>query len=426
MYKNLIGKRLLILGGIDAMIEVIERAHELGIEVFVTDYLPDSPAKKYADKSFMVSTTDVDSVVELCRNEKIDGVYTGNVDLLLPYYAQICEKTGFPCYGTLEHFNIMTNKKIFKEICREYNVPTIAEYSKKDIDSNNVNYPVLVKPIDSSGSRGISVCNDYGEMMLAIEKALSYSPSKQYLVEEYMTGDEVVLYYYFQDGNPVFIGMCDRYVNKEQKGVAQLPTAYIFPSKYTDNHISQTDKKVKDMFRGIKMKNGPIFLQAFIKDGIPHIYEPGYRTNGAREQYIISGVTGINSVDMLLNFAFTGTMYDEPIESYIDPKLKGKYACKLSPLICKGTIGSIVGFEEAEKINSVVKIVKNNDISDVISDENIGTLRQIAYRAFIIEDSLEQLKDTIDRVHNLITYYDTNGKSMMIGSFDSDNLITNY
>src|SRR5699024_7250057 len=112
-----------------------------------------------------------------------------------------------------------------------------------------------------------------------------------------------VLYYYFQDGNPVFAGMCDRYVFKQASGLAQLPTAYIFPSRFTDNHLKQTDEKIKKMFRGIGMTNGPIFLQAFIEDGIPHIYEPGYRTNGAREQYIIGSVCGISSVDMLINFS---------------------------------------------------------------------------------------------------------------------------
>ena len=426
MLERLKGKRLLILGGIPASIEICERAHEFGIEVYVTDYLVDSPAKKYADKSFMVSATDVDAVVELCINENIDGIFTGNVDLLLPYYAQICEKLGLPCYGTLDHFRIMTDKKRFKSICKQYGVPVIPDYTKEQINNNDIDYPVLVKPIDSSGSRGISICHNTEELKIGINKALDYSPNKEFIVEKYMTGEEVVLYYYFQDGNPVFIGMCDRYVNSEQAGVAQLPVAYIFPSRFTETHIKLTDSKIKEMFRNVKMQNGPIFLQAFMNNGIPCVYEPGYRLNGAREQYIMSAVNELNSADMLIYFALTGKMADFPIDEKADPFLKHKYACKLSPLIRPGTIKRIEGIEVFDNLNSVKKVVYNNSVGDTIIDKNIGTLRQVAYRAFIVEDSIIALKETIDLIQNNVKYYDSNDECMMLRMFNTEILVDNY
>lgn len=426
MFENLVGKKLLILGGILPMIEVINRAHELGIIVFVTDYLEDSPAKKFADKSFMVSATDVDGVIALCKNEGIDGIYTGNVDLLLPYYAQICKGIGFPCYGTQEHFNIMTDKIMFKNVCKKYGVPTVKEYSVKEINEGEIKFPVIVKPIDSSGSRGISICKNKEELDEGINKALSFSSKKKYIVEDYLTGDEVVLYYYLQDGNPVFAGMCDRYVNNEQQGVAQLPTSYIFPSRYIDKHLMKTDKLIKNMFRGIGMQNGPVFLQAFIHEGFPCLYEAGYRTNGAREQYIIASTSGLSSVDMLINFALSGKMSNVNIEKIIDPKLHGKFACKLSPLIRMGTVATITGIEEIEVIKSIEKVVINNNIGSTISASQVGTLNQIAYRAFIIEDSIINLKHIIDLIHEKVTYLDINGNSMMLKYFDTDILLQNY
>lgn len=423
MYEDLKGKKLLILGGIDAMVEVAHRCHELGIVVYVTDYLVDSPAKKVADKSFMVSATDVDAVCALCKKEGVDGIYTGNADILLPYYAQICEKANLPCYGTLKNFEIMTDKKQFKDCCRKYGVPTIEEYSSiEEVKS----YPVLVKPIDSSGSRGISVCYNEEELKSGIEKALSASRSKQYLIEKYMTGDEVVLYYYFQDGNPVFAGMCDRYVWKQSSGLAQLPTAYIFPSKHIQQHIAVTDSKIKNMFRQIGMTNGPIFLQAFIEDGIPHIYEPGYRTNGAREQYIIGNITGVNSVDMLINFALTGTMANYDIEQQVDPFLHGKIACKLSPLIGEGKISRVEGLEDISKINTVVTAVLNNHIGDEITDKMIGTLKQVACRFFIVSDDKENLAKTIDEIYQLFAVRDEEGNDMLIGKFDPKSISDLY
>jgi biotin carboxylase len=415
MLENLKGKKLLIMGGITPMVEVVERCHELGIIVYVTDYLENSPAKKYADKSFMVSATDIEAMVKLCKEEKIDGLYTGNADILLPYYAKICEEANLPCYGTSTNFDIMTDKKKFKDCCRKYNVPTIPEYySIEDVDE----YPVLVKPIDSSGSRGISVCYTKEELERGIKKALDFSRSKQYLIEKYMTGAEVVLYYYFQDGNPVFAGMCDRYVLKQDTGLAQLPTAYIFPSKYTENHIDKTDALVKNMFKEIGMTNGPIFLQGFIENGIAHIYEPGYRTNGAREQYIIGEVTGVSSMDMLIQFALTGKMADFDIEKKIDPKLHGKKCCKLSPLIGKGEIASIEGIEKLKCFKGVVKTVLNNRVSEEITDKNLGTLKQVGYRSFIVSENYKELAKAINDIQNTVVFRDSNGNSMMLQGFD--------
>ena len=419
------GKKLLVLGGVLGMVELTKRAQELGVKVYVTDYLEDSPAKKYADKSFMVSTTDVDAVVELCNEEGIDGIITGNVDLLLPYYAQICEKTKLPCYGTYEHFMIMTDKELFKNVCRKYNVPVIKEYENTE-NLKNVQFPVLIKPVDSSGSKGISICNDENELLIGIEKALSFSRSKRYMIEKYMTGDEAVLYYYFQNEKPVFMGMCDRYVNKEQQGVAQVSTAYIFPSRYTQKHMEVTDKLIKNMYKELKVQNGSTFLQAFIEEDLPVLYEPGYRLNGAREQYIYSNTNEIDITTMLINFALTGKMDECDIETKADPMLNGKVACMLSPVIKQGTVSRIEGMDKIKELEAVKKVILINEVGNCITEKVVGTLSQIAFRAYIVEDNMMELKKVVDKILDTVVYYDENNESMMLTPFDTNLLLTNY
>ena len=421
------GKTLLILGGLAGMAELTRKAQAQGAKVVVTDNVPTSPAKRVADESYAISITDVDDIVELAQRIGVDGVMVGHSEFVLPYYVEVCEKLGLPCYGTMRSFDLMSNKAHFKEACIKNSVPTIQEYTYDEAKAAGESiYPLIVKPVDSAGSRGITFCHSVDEIDAAVEKALSFSPSKKYIIEKFMTAPEVVIYYYFQDGVPIFAGMCDRYTNNEQDGVAQLPTSYVFPSLHTADFVQSDRSNYRRFFEDVGIVNGPLFLQAFIgDDGLPRVYEAGFRLNGAREHYIFTGIGEPSVHDMLINFAFTGKMWEGDLSQDFDPFLDGKFGCKLSPLIRPGVISKITGLDEAMELPSVKQIILNNDIGDVVADNNVGQLKQIAYRAFIVDDSVAELKTSIDRVANLIDYQDGAGKSMMLTPFDT-NLLWAY
>ena len=112
------GKKLLLLGGISHAMEIVKTAQKMGAHVFVTDYFETSPCKRLADKSFTVSTTDVDAVVELCKKEHVDGVITGFIDSMLPYCEKVCKALNFPFWGTQEQIDICINKDKFKQCCK--------------------------------------------------------------------------------------------------------------------------------------------------------------------------------------------------------------------------------------------------------------------------------------------------------------------
>ena len=128
---DLKGKRLLILGGSRISCEIIRHARAMGIVTGVTDWyaLEKSPAKQMADEAYFENTSDIDAMAELIRSKKFDGVITGFTDSVLPYYAQMCQKAGLPAYGTKEQFDIFIDKEKYKALMREFDVPTIPEYS---------------------------------------------------------------------------------------------------------------------------------------------------------------------------------------------------------------------------------------------------------------------------------------------------------
>ena len=421
-------RTILILGANPETAGLAIKAHEMGLYTYVTDYDPNAYAKQFADEPCNIDASDVEGLEALIKEKKIDAVLLGVAEALMPFYETICSDMGFPCYGNKELFSLFADKKAFKQLCRENDVPVIDEYTVSDYGSEEelrqITLPVVVKPVDSCSSKGISVCRTFEELKEGIGKALSFSKSKNLLIERYMTGQEVVIYYVFQDGVPSCVGMCDRYTNKEQYGVAQLPTSYVFPSRFTKKYLAETDEKVKQMFIKAGVRNGVMFIQSFIdEDGGVRFYEPGYRMNGAQEHYVINEFSGIDAKELMINSALCGKMSDCDLSAMANP-LPGRYGCKLSPLIRTGKIKEIRGLDEIRGLSGVVSV--NPSYRDGEEVSGYGTLKQIACRFFIVAETKQELKDTIDRIMESFDVIGVDGCSMLMKPFDTDIIPENY
>lgn len=412
----MVQKKILILGANPETVSLIEKAKEMGLYTIVTDYTPDAYAKQFADKSYDVNAIDVEALVALALEEKVDGVLVGVAESLIPAYCEVCEQLHMPCYSTKEVFEVMVRKDYFKEQCRKHGVPTIEEYTIEEIEQ--IVYPVIVKPVDSCSSKGITVCYNREELEAGIEYALSFSQSKKYIIERYMTGDEVIQYYVIQDGNPIFVAMCDRYTYRGKENLVQLPTSYIYPSRYIDAYMQSADAQVKNMIRQLGIKNGSIFFQSFVdEDGEVRIYEPGYRLNGAQEHMIVSKVSGIDAKELYINLAMTGRVADCDLEPLSNPKPK-QISCKLSPLVKVGKIAQLNGLEKIKKLSDVVSVNSSYRAGDEVTGE--GTLKQIVSRFFIVSDTKENLINTIEKINGLLEVLDENGEDMLMGKFDTE------
>ena len=312
-HSELKGKRLLIMGGMRISCEIVRKAKAMGVFTLVADYNPieQSPAKSLADQHSEVSITDVDAVVKLIHKEHIDGVIVGFNDMLLPYYAEICRKAGLPCYGTKEQFETLIAKDQYKALLRQFHVPTIPEYK---FDDENIEFPVLVKPVDSSGSRGISVCHNREELNEAVEKGKRASKTGKVLIERYMDGREVTVFWTFQDGQHYLSAIGNRHVKHNQgKEVIPLPVGYTFPSVFLPKYRAEVEENCKAMFRYLGIQNGMLFMQCKVEDGTCYVYDLGFRLTGSLEYKILERVCGYNPLEMMITFALTGKMGEKSI-----------------------------------------------------------------------------------------------------------------
>lgn len=408
------GKRLLVLGGNSETASFIVRAQERGVYVIVADRDTGAYCKSIANESCDIDASDVDALATFARREFVDGVAVGVSESLLPAYLELCNRLNFPAYSNSETFRVLTRKDWFKDACRRYEVPVVEEYDPFLVPVDA--YPVIVKPTDSSGSRGITICWEPDELDNALKIAKDTSPSRTVIVERYMSGDEAVLYYYMQDGKASFAAMCDRYTHRSI-GRVQLPTCYVFPSRYLENNFGDFDVHIKAFAKGVGMREGSTFFQAFIDERTGHavLYEPGYRLNGAQEYVLVSALTGLDARDLYINYALTGQASDIRIEDIARPAFGG-FACMLSPIARAGKIASMEGIEEISHLPGVIGIYPGYRDGDAIIEE--GTLAQVACRFYIRASDYRELAKRIEAVHSLFHVLDESGQDMIIGRFD--------
>ena len=416
--------RLLIMGGIPLAVEIVKHAQQLGIEVCVTDYNMDSPAKKHADFSFLVSTTDVSALVELICRESIDGVITGFSDMLLPYFEEACRVSQRPCYGSDKQFATLIDKQSFKRLCNHHGIPVVQEYHCDDpIDHDfyqNLNYPVLLKPNDNSGGRGIQICYDPLEFPSKYQECLGFSKSQQVLIERYMRNEEVTIFYILQDGDIRMTAMGDRHVQHFEDGVIPLPVAYTFPSRYIHEYESYLNGKVIGMFKSLGMKNGMVFIQSFIEDGKCVFYEMGYRITGSLEYKLINHCCGFDPLDMMIEQAVYGKS-NVDLNKLVNPHFPRPY-CNITFLIMPGTIGKIEGVEDIRSMPNIIDVVLSYKEGDTIRQKSLGTLQQVVARIFAFANTESQLADVMDEVHSRFNVISDNGKSMLLPVFNTDYL----
>jgi biotin carboxylase len=412
-------KKILILGGIFHMIDVVKTARKMGFYTIVTDNVDDSPAKSYADKAYNISTADIDAVMAMAKAENVSGIFTAFEDINTWHAQILCEKLNLPFYATKEQLEITSNKDQFKAFCKKFEVPVIDEYelTSDGIEqaASNMKFPVIIKPVDSYASKGITVCYSAEEVKIGYEKALSFSKSKNVIIEPFIDNSYgVQLFYTVQNGRIILSGVVDRYVYKQGRETPPLPIAMVFPSQHQKHFIENVDSKIRNMIHGMGIQNGMVFIQSLYEAGDYYIYEMGFRFSGEQHYKIIEKQTGINLLEMMLDFAV-----GNPIEKYDIANFDNAYtpfpSCNLPILLSKGTIKEIIGLEKVEAMAEVISDVITHQAGDTI--EVIGAYSQMLGRFNIVAQTIETLCQTINAIQDTLHVISADGEEMIIKSY---------
>lgn len=414
------GKKLLILCGNVVHIKVVEAAKEMGVYTIVTDGLPmaDAPAKQLADEALFLDVLDVDGIVAYCRENQVDGVINFCNDIGQRPHQKICATLGLPCFGTWEQFYALTDKNAFKELCQTYGVDVIPQYSEEEIRHGAVEYPVLVKPVDSRGSRGQAVCYTAEELAPALANAKRESTNGAAIVEKYMAGkQDFSMTYVFKDGKPYLTRTGDRYLGTEKDGLNKQCIGSVSPSPNTQLYLDKVHERVVRALQGIGITNAPVFMQGFIDGDTVRFYDPGIRFPGTEYEKLLCRATGINLMKEMIALALGGVIDDSNgrlIDAY---RLGGKVSVQLFVSARGGTIATFDGLEEIQAHPDVIAVARRYSVGETVPQT--GDVKQRVCEIVILADKANA-KDTVRWVQSRLVVLDENGENMLVSQFNPE------
>lgn len=316
-------KKLLLLGGSRYLLPVIEAAHKLGCYVITCDYLPDNFAHKYADEYCNVSIIDKDAVLEAAKRLEIDGIMSFACDPGVVTAAYVAEKMGLPSCGPYESVCILQNKSRFRQFLADhgFTVPTAKGYTSMEDalrDMDRFRWPVIVKPTDSAGSKGVTRVDKPEDLKESIEYALSFSHSNEFIIEDFIEkkGFSSDTDSFSVDGELKYVSFsCQRF--DENAANPYTPAAYTWPSSMSAEHQRELREELQRLLKLLGMKTSIYNIETREgQDGRAYIMELSPRGGGNRLAEVLRHATGVDLITNAVRAAIGEPVVDMEQKDY--------------------------------------------------------------------------------------------------------------
>ena len=387
-------KKLLLLGGLKYLIPVIKKAKNLGIYVITCDYLPDNIAHKYSDEYHNFSVLDKDSILTLAKKLKIDGIMSFAVDPGVLTAAYVSHKMGLPSPGPYKSIEILQDKGKFRDFLRKnrFNVPNSKCYSDINLALKEFNFrlPVIIKPVDSAGSKGVTKVNLKTDLRDAMLNAINSSPKKTFIIEDYLEckGFASDTDCFSVDGYLDFITFSNqRFDSKSPNQFA--PAGFTWPSTICKEYQSYFAKELRRLIALLKMNSSIYNIELRVaKNNIPYIMEVSPRGGGNRLSEMIELATGVDLITFGIKAAIGANIERLKEPNYktnlgqiiLHSNKRGVFSSvKISPLIKNNVQEIDLWVKPGDRINSfssagdsfgtiVLKFFDKSELEKVVSN----------------------------------------------------------
>ncbi len=301
-------KKLMLLGGVRYLLPVIKAAHEQGYYVITADYLPNNIAHKYSDEYVNVSIIDKEAVLKVAQEKQIDGIMSFGVDPGVVSAAYVAEKMGLPFQCSYEAACILQDKSRFRQFLAEngFNCPKAKGYNTIEeaiLDVDLFTWPVIVKPVDSAGSKGVTKVTKKGNLRQAIIAALGTSISKHFIIEDFLdvVGYQSSADVFAVDGRLVYPAYSDQIFDPQAPN-PYTPAIEIWPSSMSVKVQDDLTQQLQHLFTLLGIKNGIFNVESRLcSNGKAYLMEVSPRGGGNRIAELQTMATNQNLFEAELN-----------------------------------------------------------------------------------------------------------------------------
>lgn len=387
-------KKLLILGAGIYQVPLIKQAKSMGIYTVVVSIKGNYPGFEFADKVYYVDTTDYESVLKVAESEKIDGIVTTGTDVAIITVGKVCDKMGL-C-GLSEHAaNVASNKMLMKTEYEKYGVRTArfrrVHFSDDEIlaATKELNYPLIFKAVDTSGSRGIIRVNEGESFSDAAKIVKSATKLDYFIIEEFIIGEEFGAQAFVLDGEIKFIIPHGDYVYTGNTGV---PIGHFAPYDLSDDVVRDTEQQLTAAIKAMGLNNCAINADFILSDNKVYVLE-------------IGGRSGATCLAELVSIYYDFNYYEKIIQVALGEKpdfASDKCVPNASHLIMSDKSGKIAE-QKYDNISdsNVVEVQFDYKIGDYVRKFNVGPDRigHVITKGENVKQAQKLLETVFDNIH---------------------------
>lgn len=404
--------KLLILGGGSCQVNAFKKARERGYSTVLFDYLPDPPAAVFADVHHRVSTFDIDACLDEARKLSPDGVMTAGTDQPVFTCARIATKLNLPGFLRPGTALAVTNKAVMKRVLARHGIPTARWFlaDKKNLPYLPLEGPVVIKPVDSQGQRGVIRAENVKQAASFFDMSLAFSRQNELLCEAYYPSDEVTVNAWVHNGVADVLAVTDRVCFDHERHIG-VCAAHRFPSSAAAGAENVIRGITRDVARAFGIRNGPLYIQLLIgKEGIL-VNELSARIGGAFEDVFIPWLTGFDILAAVMDAAL-GVSPAIPVDR---PGRIVKQVRVLMPFAGPGTIGAMEPPEAVRARDYVLDARFNVKPGDTVPPfENAGS--RLGIIVVGAEDEA-RMQTCLDSFYASFHVRDTAGKDMLLDAW---------
>lgn len=400
-------KVMVLAGGNDqiALMEELRRYFNGEVEIILVDMSDKVRAIPFADKFLKISTMDRAAVLAAAREEKIDYILTACGDQPLSTMTYVATEMGLPTYLSEQDVLDLTNKRFMKDKMVKSGIPTAKHvYIDKNWDGvvPDFEYPLVVKPVDSNGSKGVKKVFTPADIEKALKEAFQYSLSGDVIIEEFKQGEELSVDVYVEGTTAKLLSItASKKIQENKDSFTIIQSYYPAPTDYKEERVLEICQKIADAWN---LHDTPLLVQMIQKDDSYNVLEFSARMGGGSKYRLIQVLSGVNIMEVYVKMVMGDKPKVAPAKQYNNAIMSYIYCYP-------GVYESVEGMDELKAKGVILDYFIYRGSNSVIEKSNTSSDRAAGF--LVVGASQDEVEKKLAEANVALRVLNNKGEDIM-------------